>query len=118
MLASVDAPADYPAPGQHIRWRYQLGPVQLVLHERPQEIVALERYCTSLTVGSLRLQQTYTLQREKADTPQTRLGMKVVSSNSVPVMGGEVDRFELRRMTSERIDTTLRLLQKWCENPH
>jgi hypothetical protein len=33
-------------------------------------------------------------------------------------MGGELDRFDVRRLTSERVDDTLGWLQAWCEAEH
>lgn len=118
VIGSIDVPDDYPVTGQHARWRYRVGSVPLVLHDRPQEIVQFERLRSAVTVGPMHFQQTYTLCLESCEPHRTRLGMKLVQSNSVHVMGGVVDRFEVRRMAVDRIDTTLRSIQKWCENPH
>jgi len=118
VVGSVDVPTSYPQAGQHVRWRYKLGSVQLVLHDRPQEVVPLERLRTNLSVGSMRFEQTYSLQPEPGDPPKTRLGIRLVASNSVPVIGTVVDRFEVRRMAVDRIDAALRAIQKWCENEH
>jgi hypothetical protein len=118
ILASIDAPEDYPSNGQHVRWRYKLGGIPLVMHDRPLEIVPLERLRASLAVGSMRFEQTYSLNLETGSPPRTRLGMKLVASNSVPIIGSVVDRFEVRRMAVDHVDITLRSLQKWCENEH
>jgi uncharacterized protein YndB with AHSA1/START domain len=116
ILAPVDSHDEYPFSGQHVRWRYRLGNVQLVMHDRPLEVRAPERLCSEISVGSMRYQQTFSLMPEQGQQPRTRLGMKVVASNSIPVMGGVVDRFSVRRMAATHIDTTLRSLQKYCEN--
>ena len=118
VLGSIDAPETYPEAGQHVRWRYMLGTVPLVMHDRPSEIVPLERLTSSISVGSMRFEQTYTLHPEAGNPPKTRLGMKLVASNSVAVIGATVDRFEVRRLATDRVDTTLRSIQKWCENEH
>ena len=97
------------------RWRYQLGSVQVVLHERPLEIAPFERLSSALKIGSLRLEQTYTLSSECADPPRTRLGMKLATTSSVPVVGDVIDRFRVRRLAAERIDRTLRSVQTWCQ---
>ena len=118
ILASVDADGNYPFSGKHVRWRYQLGSVQVVLHELPREVSDCERLTSSLRVGSLHLEQTYTLTTESINPPRTRLGMKLVTTSSVPVMGEVVDRFTMRKMAAERVDVTLRAVQEWChENP-
>ena len=66
----------------------------------------------------MRFDQTYTLLPERGnngDPLRTRLGLKIIASNSVPVIGAIVDRFEVRRLATERIDTTLRSISRWCE---
>jgi uncharacterized protein YndB with AHSA1/START domain len=118
MLSAVDMPRDYPFAGQHIRWRYRLGSVQVVLHERPREITPSQRLSSTLSVGSLRFEQTYTLSEEQDDPSRTRLGMKLVATSEVPVMGAVIDRFRVRKLAAERIDETLRSVKLWCQkNP-
>jgi len=39
-----------------------------------------------------------------------------VAANSLPVVGGLLDRFAVRRLAAGIVDTKLRSLQKWCEN--
>lgn len=118
LLAPIDAPADYPFAGQHVRWRYRMGGVQMVLHDRPRTVVPPERLQSALAVGTMHLEQTLTLAAEEGDgegaAPRTRLGMSVVASNSVPILGSVVDRFEVRQLAADYIDETLRALQSWC----
>ena len=119
LVAPVEAPSEYPRSGQHVRWRYRLGSVQLVLHDRPQAVVPCKRLHSLLSVGSMRFDQTYTLLQEPeedVEVTRTRLGLKIVASNSVPVIGSIVDRFEVRRLATARIDTTLRAISQWCES--
>jgi hypothetical protein len=104
----------YPFAGEHVRWRVRLGSVQVVMHEQPLEIERPERLSSALKVGSLRLEQTYTLTSESHHPPRTRLGMKLVTTSSVPVVGDVVDRFSVRKMAAERIDHTLRAVQTYC----
>jgi hypothetical protein len=118
-LGAVDAPSDYPLAGQKVLWRSQLGSVRLVMKERLTQVEPLERLAADLVIGSLHLQQLYVLIEEPEDRAQaarTRVSLKHSASNRVHLIGAEVDRFEVRRMLIERIDTTLRALQKWCEN--
>jgi uncharacterized protein YndB with AHSA1/START domain len=66
VVEPLDAPADYPQPGQHVRWRYA-GPFR-TLHDRPQEVV-LERTLRSLiSIGPLRFDETYTLEPRDGGT--------------------------------------------------
>lgn len=118
VLASVDDTERYPFAGQQVRWRYRLGGVPVVLHERPLEVSRLERLSSTLKVGSLRFEQTYTLTTEALAPARTRLGMKLVTTSSVPVLGETLDRFGVRKLSAERIDHTLRAVQDWCHmNP-
>jgi len=117
ILAPVEPPDRYPFSGQHVRWRYRLGSVQLVMHERPLEVVPGERLRTSIQVGSMRYEQTFSVHAEVKAGTRTRLGMKVVASNSIPLVGEVVDRFEVRRMAVDHIDETLRAVRRWCEIP-
>jgi hypothetical protein len=114
IIGAVDAPDEYPVCGQHLRWRYRLGTVQVIMHERPVEVCDGERLRANLQIGSMRLEQTFSLHPEPESTTTTRLGMRVVASNSIALVGGTVDRFDVRQMASSHIDETLRALQKWC----
>ena len=116
LLAPVERPDRYPFSGQHVSWRYRLGGVQLVMHDRPLEVATLERLRRTIHLGSLRYDQTFTLVPEPGPPVRTRLGLKTVAANSVPVLGDVVDRFEVRRLTTEHVDETLRAVRRWCES--
>lgn len=115
VLASVDDPEAGLFAGKHLRWRYKLGSVQVVLHERMREIALGERLQSTLAIGSLRFEQTYTLSDEEEAPGRTRLGMKVVATSQVPVIGEVIDRFGVRKLAAERVDETLRAVKQWCE---
>lgn len=119
IIAPIDVDSSYPFAGQHVRWRSRLGGVPVVMHDRPSEIVPYERLQTVVQMGSLRTEQTWSLAaqgRDDAGEPaSTLLGLKIVASNSVPVVGAEVDRFAVRRMTVDQVDTALKAVQHWCQ---
>jgi uncharacterized protein YndB with AHSA1/START domain len=118
IVSRVEAPSNTPLFDTGIRWRYRLGSVQLVMHEVTGEVQPLERLEVSLRMGSLRLEQIFTLRSESGRPTTTHLGMKVRARNSVPVMGEVIDRFEVRTIAAEHIDSTLGSIQKWCaEHP-
>jgi len=112
----LDAVDDYPRAGQQVRWRYRLGTTTVVLRNELLEVVPGERIRLETAMGLFRFDETYTLDTEVGDSDRTRVRHKLVSQNSVPVVGGLLDRFAVRRLASEIVDTKLRSLQKWCEN--
>ncbi len=113
LLAAVDSSSGYPCVGTSQRWRYLLHGVQVVLHERPLEVAIERRLRSSLALGGMKLDQTYSLVPEGPS--RTRLSIRIVAASSVPVLGATVDRFEVRKLATERVDSLLRALQKWCE---
>jgi hypothetical protein len=84
-----------------------------------EEIVTadpIERLTSRISIGSIHLDQTLTLYSEDNETgPRTRLGMKVIASNSIAVIGEVVPRAEVQRLAIEYVDSTLRQVQKFCE---
>lgn len=116
IVAAIDAPPDYPKPGQHVRWRYRLHGVPLILHDRPLEVIARERLRSAISLGLFRFDETYTLRPEKNDAAHTRLGMKLIASNAVPVVGGVLDRFGVRGLATQIVATSLESIQRFCES--
>lgn len=115
----LDASAPYPEPGTAVRWRYRLGGVPTVMQDLPVEVVPSEKLRAVLTLGPLRLEQTWSLLADPApgapDAPRTRLALKIAASNAVAVVGGVIDRFEMRRLVTERVGGSLDAVQAWCE---
>jgi len=64
LLAPVGPPNGYPCVDSPQRWRYLLHGVQVLLHERPLQVAAERRLQSSLALGGLRLEQTYSLAPE------------------------------------------------------
>jgi hypothetical protein len=112
----LDPVPDFPQLGQQVRWRYRIGSVPVVVHQTIQEVQPGERLQSAISRGVFCFDETYTLADEVAQPERTRLSLKVVASNSAPVVGGLMDRFAIRRLSAELIDSRLRAVQKWCEN--
>jgi uncharacterized protein YndB with AHSA1/START domain len=111
---SLDEPIpDYPAPGHRAHWRCAVGGVTLPHVEEPVEVVPGKRLRSSVHLGSFGFEETYTLSDEEPDA--TRLSLRLATKNKLPLLGGELDRFDVRRLTVERVDDTLHWLQAWCE---
>ena len=112
----LDPMPDYPQLGQQVRWRCRIGSVPIVVHQTIQEVQPGERLQSAISRGVFCFDETYTLADELEAPDRTRLSLKVVASNSTPVVDGTMDRFAIRRLSAELIDTRLRAVQKWCEN--
>ena len=110
MLAPVDPGDDYPFSGS-IRWRYQLGGVQMVLHDRPLEVVPGARLKRRIRLGSLRYEQTLGLTPVAGHPERTSLSIKIVTPNWIPLVGDAVDRFSARELATRHVDETLRQVQ-------
>ena len=116
LVALLDPAPDYPQLGQKVRWRFRVGSVPIVVHQTIQEVQPGERLQSTISRGVFCFDEMYTLADEVAQPDRTRLSLRVVASNSTPVVGGSIDRFEIRRLSAELIDARLRAVQKWCEN--
>ena len=115
VVAPIDVPPDYPKPGQHVRWRARMNGLPIVLHDSPIEVVGGERLRSSIAMGLFRFDETYTLADDPSGPSRTRITMKVVTSNEIPVVGGSLDRFAVRQQATQLVSTTLRAIRDWCE---
>ena len=116
LVALLDPADGYPLEGQQVRWRYRLGTIVVMLRNSLLEVVPMERLRSATAMGLFRFDETFTLGHESGDPERTRLHLKLIAANSVPVVGGLLDRFSVRRMAVELVDRKLRSIQKWCEN--
>ncbi len=111
---AIDAPPDYPKPGQHVRWKVRCGGVPTTLHDRPIEVVPAERLRSLIELGALHFDETWTLLVDPAHAERTRVALKLVASNATAVVGGVIDRFEMRRIATERVNAALESVRAWC----
>ena len=95
--------------------RYRWGPVWVDLRYRPLEVVRGHRLRSEISLGLFRFEATYTLSAEDDDPTRTRLSLRIAFPNSVPVLGGCVDRFDLRRVASRLVSENIAALRRWCE---
>jgi uncharacterized protein YndB with AHSA1/START domain len=115
LLAAIDGVDDYPRAGRLARWRYRLGSVPVVMEDHPLEVVPGERLRSQLGFGHLRIDEIWTLADENGSGERTRLALRLVASNSVPLVGGLLDRFSVREVAAGIADGRVRQIQKWCE---
>jgi uncharacterized protein YndB with AHSA1/START domain len=57
---ALDAPADYPQPGQRVTWRLASGPYTTLV-DSPQEVVTERRLRSLLEIGPIKMDETYEL---------------------------------------------------------
>jgi hypothetical protein len=120
---SSDIPREIPSktpsnagPIRCTRWRFRFSGIPLVLVDETHRIEGHERLFGRISIGSMHFDQTITVVEERDESgPRTRLGMKLVASNSIAVIGELVPRLEVQRFVIEYVDTTLRLIRKHCE---
>ena len=118
IVSMVDPGPGYPRVGQRSRWRYTMGSVEITVTQTISRIDLGKRLQSEFCLGLFRFDETYSLQTDPIEPKRTRVSLRVTASNSIAVVGGTIDRFEVRRLTTNLIDSRLRSVQKWCENNH
>lgn len=104
------------AASARVRWRFRLAGIPQVLDEQLLEVQPEKRAVSHLAIGSMHFDQTLTFHSEDDESgPHTRLGMKLVARNQVPVIGALIERADVQKVVLEYIDATLRQAQKYCE---
>lgn len=111
VVEPIDAPADYPQPGQHVRWRYSNGPFR-TLHDRPQEVVVEGTLRSLISIGPLRFDETYTLLPRDSGT-RLSTAMRVF----VPLLfGGPLTERVYAGPESRRtVAASMAALKRYCE---
>lgn len=115
LLDPLDPLAPYPQVGRCVRWRYHLGSVALIARQTIRDLRPAEYVESAISVGSFRFDEAYALVDDPGDEPRTRVSLRLAASNSFPMLGGEFDRFDVRRFASKLADSSLRAVQAWCE---
>ena len=115
IIAPLDAPADYPRPGQVVRWRYRLLGFPTTLVDRPQEVVPQVRLRTLIALAFLRIDETYTLQALPGRPEGTRLTAQLYLSNTLPMFSGAFDRHVGRSLASSTVCESLGAIRDFCE---
>ncbi len=114
-VAALSVPADYPKPGQTARWRARLHGVTMPLLEKPLEVDPAERIRSELRFSLVRFDQTFAVTSDAEHPETTRVSLKLVAPNAIPMLGSTLDRFGVRELAQEMVDETLRSLRSWCE---
>jgi hypothetical protein len=113
LVRPLDAPADYPRAGQHVRWRYRLGALRLILHDRPTHVTPPTILRSRLRVGPLALDETYTL---RAGGPaSTRLTAALAVSSALPLLRALLEGPLGHRLARATLHRSLTALKHHCE---
>lgn len=115
IIAPLDAPPDYPQPGQVVRWRYRLLGFPTTLIDRPQEVVPHLRLRTLIALAFLRIDETYTLESLPGVAEGTRLTAQLLLSNTLPIFSGAFDRHLGRALASSTVSESLGAIRDFCE---
>lgn len=108
---ALDAPPDYPQVGQHVRWQYAAGPFR-TLHDRPQEVEQERTLRSLITLGPLRLDETYTLESRGAGT---RLTTRMLVLPPWPVLGSLFVRYYAGPQARRTVAASMSALKRYCE---
>lgn len=108
---ALDAPSDYPRPGQHVRWRLRGNPSG-VLHDCPLDVVPPARLRAALSFGRIRIDETYTLRPAPSGS---RLHVDLCVVVQVPVLGGLLARFRAGPRLRSAVADSMAALKRHCE---
>ena len=115
VLALEEGSGPYPTVGRTVRWRCRVRELPIVLHETPTDVAPGERLHAKLRFGLFHYEAHFTLASIAAEPGRTRVGLQIQVPNELPLVGGTLDRFDVRRLATELAATDLMALRYWCE---
>ena len=113
IVEPIDAPSDYPQPGQHVRWRYRLGPLPLILDDRPTEVLENSTLRSSIELGPFSFDETYELSSPEPSI--TLLSARLTLTSELPVVGGLLERLAGAPVARATVRTSLQAIKRHCE---
>jgi len=113
IVEPIDAPVDYPKPGQYVRWRYRLGRLPLILHDRPSEVVPNRTLRSSIRLGPFTFDETYTLGALAPN--RSELSARLCVWSEVPVVGALLERWPGAPLALATVRQSLAAIKLHCE---
>ncbi len=113
VVTPLDAPPDYPRAGQHVRWRYRLGPLPLILHDCPTRVEPGSVLRSSIRLGPFDFDEIYTLRGTGPSATQLRAELSVVSS--LPILGPLLERIVGQPLARSTVHSSLAAIKRHCE---
>jgi hypothetical protein len=114
IVEPLDAPPDYPQPGQHVRWRYRYGPIPLILDDRPSRVVENSILQSSIHLGPFDFDETYEL--HSPEPLVTLLTANLTVSSRLPVLGSLLERAAGEPLAKTTVRTSLQAIMRHCES--
>ena len=115
VVMPLDAPPDYPRAGQHVRWRYWLGPLPLILHDRPTRVEPDSLLRSSIRLGPFDFDETYALRNKGSSA--TQLTAKLSLASTVPILGCLLERLVGQPFARSTVRRSLAAIKRHCERP-
>jgi hypothetical protein len=113
VVEPLDAPPDYPRAGQRVRWRYRLGPIPLILHDHPEEVLPEETLRSSISLGPFEFDEIYTLASQGPGHSELTAELSVTST--VPLVGALLTRLVGYPLARATVRASLRSIKRHCE---
>ncbi len=110
----IDAPSDYPQPGQQVHWRYRYGPIPLILVDCPSEVVPNSILRSSISLGPFAFDEIYRL--SSSEPSVTLLTAKLTLWSRVPVIGSLLERVAGAPLARTTVRTSLQAIKRHCES--
>jgi len=114
-LGAARGGGDRLEPHRTLRFRCRLHDLPVVLAERPLAMLPPTRLRSALSLGLFHFEETFTLASVDPDGRRTRLRIKIATQSEMPLLGGSLNRFAVRRFSTQLAATTLAALRDWCE---
>ncbi len=95
------------------RFRTRLHDVPVVLEEIRVVALGREKLRSEIHLGLFRFEETFSL--TALGPARTRLGLRVAAPNRMPIVGGSLDRFDVRRFATDLAAVSLQAVRDWCE---
>jgi hypothetical protein len=111
VVEALDAPPDYPLPGQHVRWRCHSGLFRL-LHDRPLEVATERRLRSRLSLGPIEIDETYDLSEAPGGC---LIHLAVELRVAVPFLGRLLESIWAGPQTRAGFEESLAGLKRHCE---
>jgi hypothetical protein len=112
-LRAVEDTPTWPLAGATLFSLVRVHGLPLVVRETAVEAIAAERLHARLRVGLFHCDATFSLSVLAGE--HTRVALKLEVANELPVVGGTLDRFSVRRIATELAATRLAALREACE---
>ncbi len=115
IVAARTPEASYPTAGRRFRWSCRLHDLPMELVETPIHVQPPCRLESAVSLGLFHFSQTVGLSDSADRSGGTKLVLQIATDNEMPLVGGCLDRFAVRRFATGLAATHLQAIRDWCE---